>query len=174
MREQVVDFSLPYFTEGYAIVSAAPIIVGRSLSILRPFTFPVWMIFIACIILIGPLVFFMDNIGSKYQFHSRFRTVSAFRRHLDGEVERVKTLSKDLNGEEKSWRNQLNQQNRVEMKLEGIRPIQMLPLYSLNLFRTIVVQGNFIFTTVDSVRLIMAFWYIFSLVMTCECCFINS
>ena len=167
VREEVVDFTLPYYTEGYAIVSAAPGIIGQSLSILRPFTYEVWVLLILSIVVIGPVIYVMERIGARVKFETTFGNRSLFRNYFNRLKTSILNISNDPNVSENFWSIQLTREQRLLRKLEGERPIYLLPAYSFNFFKTILIQGNSLFSTLDSVRLMMAFWFLFGLVMTC-------
>ncbi|XP_076069236.1 glutamate receptor ionotropic, kainate 1-like [Oratosquilla oratoria] len=60
-RETVVDFTMPYHFDAVTITSRAPKQRGKALAIFWPFSFEVWLLLVAVVIAIGPVIFlFME------------------------------------------------------------------------------------------------------------------
>ncbi|KAK3891552.1 hypothetical protein Pcinc_004552 [Petrolisthes cinctipes] len=54
MREDVVDFTFPYYLESTVIVTQAPAARNRAFAVLLPFTLRVWMLVVASTLTVGP------------------------------------------------------------------------------------------------------------------------
>ncbi|KAK4316331.1 hypothetical protein Pmani_012515 [Petrolisthes manimaculis] len=54
MREDVVDFTFPYYLESTVIVTQAPAARSRAFAVLSPFTLRVWMLVVASTLAVGP------------------------------------------------------------------------------------------------------------------------
>ncbi|KAK3891554.1 hypothetical protein Pcinc_004554 [Petrolisthes cinctipes] len=54
LREDVVDFTFPYYLESTVIVTQAPAARNRAFAVLSPFTLRVWMLVVASTLTVGP------------------------------------------------------------------------------------------------------------------------
>ncbi|KAK3891550.1 hypothetical protein Pcinc_004550 [Petrolisthes cinctipes] len=54
LREDVVDFTFPYYLESTVIVTQAPAARNRAFAVLLPFTLRVWMLVVASTLTVGP------------------------------------------------------------------------------------------------------------------------
>ena len=175
IREQVVDFSYPYYSEGYAVVSASPKEIGRSLAILRPFSGVTWAILALFILIIGPIGYCIDRISNK---NVREMDETNERSNGIGEIlhfhlrnkEATKSVGKQ-GGNKEIWNKEATKSvgkqggNKEIWIKEGTKSVGS---YIFDSFRTIVLQGNFILSSATSFRLLVIFWNIFGLLVTCK------
>ena len=157
IREQVVDFSYPYYSEGYAVVSASPKEIGRSLAILRPFSGVTWAVLALFILIIGPIGYCIDRISNK---NVREMDETNEQSNGIGEILHLQLRNKEgtkivgkQGGNKEIW-------NKEATKSVGS--------YIFDSFRTIVLQGNFILSSATSFRVLVIFWNIFGLLVTCK------
>ncbi|KAA0190210.1 Ionotropic receptor 213 [Hyalella azteca] len=182
-RAAVVDFTTAYFTEGYAIVTAAPTIVGQSMSILRPFTYPVWGLLIAAVGMMGPITFTITKVGHSIITNVGQSTHSASpasKNTTDNPPHYGRPAKLGVASSPSPSNGAKKQGFKSPVKPLGLRkeeaptrgarsrewlPLGTLPEFCFNAFRSVVNQGNLIHVGLDSVKVLFVFWYIFCLIV---------
>ncbi|XP_068239636.1 probable glutamate receptor isoform X6 [Palaemon carinicauda] len=65
-RLRVVDFTCPYITGMYLLMSRSPKEKNRALAVLSPFQLQVWIGITLTVLLIGPIVYLISYVVNKY------------------------------------------------------------------------------------------------------------
>ncbi|XP_068239629.1 glutamate receptor ionotropic, delta-2-like isoform X4 [Palaemon carinicauda] len=65
-RLSVVDFTCPYMTGMYLLMSRSPKEKNRALAVLSPFQLQVWICIALTVLLIGPIVYLISYVVNKY------------------------------------------------------------------------------------------------------------
>ncbi|XP_071524261.1 glutamate receptor ionotropic, delta-2-like [Panulirus ornatus] len=185
IRETVVDFTTPYFLESTTIVSRAPAEKNTSLAIFYPFTPLLWALVILMTLLMGPVSYLVgrgydlyvlevrgdvpDN-GATDDLPPHHLSTSAVG-HINVEETSHEAFINMFQGHYGSTKmsNLISQDvfpsHDSSVKVKSAACHKNMSYYTFNIFRSLIIQGNFISAGHWPIRIILFSWYSFCIIV---------
>ncbi|XP_069159716.1 glutamate receptor ionotropic, delta-2-like [Procambarus clarkii] len=163
-RASVVDFTNPYFMESTTLVSRAPAEKNRSFAVFYPFTLKLWALVITVTFVMGPVGYLVqwghEQVTEPGVTTPPPATVSSTPLHTH-------TFSSTEILRRNGWRGASLRPSLLQEAAASFRrsSTPSLQNYSFNIFRSLVLQGNFISGSGWPVRLVLFSWFTFCVIV---------